>query len=493
MPPQVTGKQRAARIPLNYYHTPDSLRIWQGRLGWLALALSLGWLGASLVCADHREQLDFYASRAPVAGVHQNWDASCSTCHTSFTPISSNSLGLFWADSKESTKKCQACHAGPDHFKDQSSKDNRTCGSCHREHGGAHVSLVNLPDSDCTSCHRDIKAHGGVKFTENVTRFAKSAHPEFRSIKADPGKLKFSHERHLKAGFGTGMTLNDKILLEEDKKRYRREKQGPDDLIQLDCKSCHQLDASDFGVAAKQAAEFPFNITGKRGAGAYMQPIIYENQCQACHPLKQGELAIPHRMQPKDIHELLESFYTNRVVRSREDMKEKKDGQGKTLPRPLPGKLSKVEVQSITNDVLKAETDLYLSKRLCGECHHFDPKDIVQAIKPNVAPKLKVEPTLVPAVWYQHAKFNHTAHRAVSCVECHSEASGSKSESDVLIPNMDNCVKCHAPKSGTVGGVRHNCTECHQYHHGEQPLQGIGAAQRNPREPQTIQNFLLRK
>ena len=41
MPPQVTGKTRAARIPLDYYKHPDILHTWQGRLGWIALIVPL--------------------------------------------------------------------------------------------------------------------------------------------------------------------------------------------------------------------------------------------------------------------------------------------------------------------------------------------------------------------------------------------------------------------------------------------------------------------
>ena len=91
MPPQETGKQRAARIPLDYYKHSDCLGKWKTRLGWLALIVPLAWLGTNFALSN---QQDFYSSRGPVSAVHQTWDASCSTCHVNFTPISNHSFAL---------------------------------------------------------------------------------------------------------------------------------------------------------------------------------------------------------------------------------------------------------------------------------------------------------------------------------------------------------------------------------------------------------------
>jgi hypothetical protein len=63
-----------------------------------------------------------------------------------------------------------------------------------------------------------------------------------------------------------------------------------------------------------------------------------------------------------------------------------------------------------------------------------------------------------------------------------------------MIPGIDNCQKCHAPRredNGVVsGGVRFHCTECHRYHNGAHPLQGIGAAARAPAERRGLEDFL---
>ena len=112
----------------------------------------------------------------------------------------------------------------------------------------------------------------------------------------------------------------------------------------------------------------------------------------------------------------------------------------------------------------------------------------------------EVEPVRIRAVWLRHARFDHTAHRAVACIECHADAysegqNSSKLASDVLIPNIDNCVRCHAPRDEAVakplGGARHDCVECHHYHARDDLLAGKGSLLRGATPPlHTIDQFL---
>ena len=64
-----------------------------------------------------------------------------------------------------------------------------------------------------------------------------------------------------------------------------------------------------------------------------------------------------------------------------------------------------------------------------------------------------------------------------------------------MIPKVDNCKSCHAPAAtfGHSGGVRHDCAECHRYHNGDRPLQGLGAARRDPIDPLTLSDWLKGK
>ena len=63
--------------------------------------------------------------------------------------------------------------------------------------------------------------------------------------------------------------------------------------------------------------------------------------------------------------------------------------------------------------------------------------------------------------WMPHARFDHDAHGAFSCVSCHPKALTGTEASDILLPGMDTCKRCHAPGAGHADS---RCSECHTYH-----------------------------
>ena len=371
--PQETGKQRAARIPLDYYKHGDTIERWKLHLAGVAVLATLAWMGASWALSG---QDDFQSSRGPVASVHQNWDTQCQACHEPFTSISSHSWKTpFLGDATVSNKKCQACHSGADHHKGQS--PDLSCASCHRDHRGREASLVALPDSDCTQCHNKLSQHFGERMQSDVPdvvdKFAKGSHPRFRSLAKDPGKLEFNHRLHLSPGMalregtqvgGTIKTLGQ--IPVPFRNRYRGEQTDKADTapVQLQCASCHQQDVGDQAVFAPRKKS-----PGLRGSGAYMLPINYANHCQACHPLtvdhkpaqgNEPQLAVPHGWQPKDIHLFLDDYFTSKYARSfwqEEAAKPKKD-------RPLPGGVIKTpvpatELEKAQKAIKTAESYLY--------------------------------------------------------------------------------------------------------------------------------------
>jgi hypothetical protein len=118
----------------------------------------------------------------------------------------------------------------------------------------------------------------------------------------------------------------------------------------------------------------------------------------------------------------------------------------------------------------------------------------------------------VPArtVWLEHAKFNHSAHRGVTCASCHPGTAGREISSvqasepePVQILGVDSCRACHSPEKTKVklpdgteslgGGIRHNCTDCHNYHHGDLPLQGRGSRAFSPKDPHDLKDWLKGK
>src|SRR5208337_2485507 len=107
---QTTGKQRAIRIPLDYFKQPNPLERWKLWLSGIALLLAAGWIIAGLVQSDQGRSR---YSRGPLAKVHAAWDTECSACHVSFSPInSSNPAHAMFGKSRASDQQCMNCHEG---------------------------------------------------------------------------------------------------------------------------------------------------------------------------------------------------------------------------------------------------------------------------------------------------------------------------------------------------------------------------------------------
>jgi hypothetical protein len=134
--------------------------------------------------------------------------------------------------------------------------------------------------------------------------------------------------------------------------------------------------------------------------------------------------------------------------------------------------------------VAEQQPRLALSTTGCAKCHLLNDDSVpffertVRAVRAR-------------DVWYEDALFNHIAHRAVSCRECHSGAYPIVDPHQALIeleptlvPQVKKCMECHTTPQETngklAGGARSDCVECHRYHVGSAPLRGLGAALRDP-------------
>lgn len=459
-----TGKQRAARIPLDYYKQPDRLEKGKRRLLLAGLIVPLAltllwWLRGS---AGKRP-----FSRGPVAAVHAAWNDNCTACHEPFKPISSDNLLAGWLPQHVADNRhCQTCHAGPPHHAHQ--KPDLVCSHCHREHRGSDASLVRLDDRACVQCHADLAAHvlsGQATYHTKVSGFH-TDHPPFRQPE-DLGRLKFNHQRHLSAGMklpGGGEVFTIDKLAAADRERYSTG-QAANQPVQLTCASCHQLEG--------EAGAAP-------GDGAYMRPVSYEQHCKACHPLtlpvnRAGTVVdVPHHLQPDQLRRFLWGVFA--------EIKAGKNPEPILPQKPFPGETAEQaqKRQKVAGEVVKAERFLYLGRTACGECHYYEPQ------AGSVRPK-GIKPPQVSEFWFGHAKFAHSAHRAVNCVECHREAQTSAKNQDVLLPSIEDCRRCHTP-----GRARSDCTECHRYHHGDGRQRGIGARERGVKEKDrlTVPDFL---
>lgn len=515
-------------LPLDYFKGPSRVHLWKGRLGWGVFGLTVGGL---LLHWLFSKEPHLGASPGPVSSVHQVWDNTCSACHDPFTVTSTHS----WAPpgmEHSTSESCQTCHKGSPHHTNQTPYLN--CASCHREHNGRDFSLVKIADAHCTQCHQDLQAHSTAERLlqfRNVTVFAEGKHPPFPSIQSDPGKIHFNHALHMMPGMPLrdehgvgGTTFRLKDIPEKYRKRYadQQSDKSPNAPVDLDCRSCHQMETADFNLSPEQQREIGPAALAARSPGKAFLPITYENQCKACHPLQVEDgmpggavkaLTVPHRKQPAELDRWLEDYFTAQAVRGMVGFEKMK------APRPLPGEKS---VKETLEPGLKKLVDVHLErsarslykeplKKNCRLCHTVDETKEVKKTKDGeeIVWHWSIPPSNIPEIWMKYARFDHMAHRAVDCRACHENAyptladgavnpKASAHHKDVLVPNIENCATCHAPASTKrvdgerqkVGGVRFDCVLCHTYHNGAQPLSGRGAKARGARHPRSIPEVL---
>ena len=474
-----SAKQRARRIPLDYYRRLTGLDAAKWLLTSLASLLAggyvlwtlLGWLAGSPAATRQ-------FSPAPVARAHAAWETDCAACHLPGTNLRHDAAAVSLAsallngrnphDHTAIDAQCQKCHAGPEHHSNQVAAEVLSCAGCHREHQGRDADLLRVSDAICTACHANIKQHRQPELPSilgddhKITSFAGS-HPKFRSLAVGERKLKFNHRLHMLPGqYAAGATAAAKKRLSDIPVPYRDRlaRLATDDVIRLNCEYCHEPDV----------------------AGRYYQPTTFERHCAACHS---GELLanvqgadlsaqkqLPHRLTPDQIREFLLGLAGPRP------------GEARLSPaapvQPIPGKTPGENLAQTTQpDValrINEAAGRQMSEARCGKCHVHKPGD-----GPLPYP---VAATSVPAIWLRHARFDHAAHRAMECFACHDRGrliaveGGRRPGIDgpqPIINDIDTCRQCHAPttKWGTAG-ARHDCSACHRYHGGDLPPHGRG-------------------
>jgi hypothetical protein len=514
LPPD-EAKRRTARIETDYLRRQSAFEVWKGRLVLIAALGAIGWIAIAAL-ADREQQL---ASRGPVAHAHAIWENNCQACHIDFTPISGSAGGLALTDwAHASDVNCQQCHAGPPHHDEYALLDagadrqSANCATCHVEHRGRDADLMRIADRHCTVCHADLPSHsrprtGTASGTRSDDRFAASidsfsleTHPTFRSLAEDPGRLKFNHALHMTAGLTHAKDGRQPLKLSDLPSEFRSqytENATEKNLVQLDCRSCHELDRTS--VPAQGGLPDAVNVA--RGDGKYYRPVVYERHCQACHALPYradyesvAEAQLPHRLNAEQLEKRVRELELARLIREKPELQTRLE----TIPGNKPPEvLTATGREWIEQQVQQSARHLEIA--VCAKCHEtskIGENDSADRKFPDVAD------VQVPAVWLKHARFDHSAHRAVTCVECHGGAysdnvRASRLASDVLLPNIENCVQCHAPRreiaGELVGGARHDCVECHNYHGrggGDEWLHGRGSSLRGAKEPRSIDQLL---
>jgi predicted CXXCH cytochrome family protein len=431
----------------------------------------------------------------PVIRQHAAWESSCQACHAPFHSLSSVAVD----------RRCQSCHSGADHHSSQIASEVSACAECHRDHRGREASLVRMDDRMCTRCHENLAAHRTADsgIAVSVTGFTADRHPPFgvvKSPKGDPGQLNFNHELHLRKGLarqpGGAPFVFNQVPPAGRKRLGLKPGMDANSPVQLACGSCHQLDGEEYGENRDPSSR---TVIPVRTSGALMLPVTYEDHCQACHPLhfdsKVPARQVRHGQEPSGVLEELRSFYAGEALKNHPELLHR------SFPRrPKPGEPIDPVVERVgkamDDKVLTAVRMLFGSARKgCVECHQLapQPKALVTA---DAIGNTAIVAVNVRELWFRHARFDHSSHRAVNCEECHEKAGGSSKTRDLLLPGIETCQQCHGPKeaptrsAGFRGGVDHSCVECHRYHDGDHPRQGAGASVFAPKTLSRIRQFL---
>ena len=554
-----TSKEKSARVDWGYHARPDSLSR-NRRALWLfaAVVMALPLFALTIVAALSTAPpgpLAVAASRGPLASVHAAWDQQCEACHTPFQPINGDRwfprlLGENSSHPITSNAKCEACHAGSSHHPNVKPESVGGCVDCHRDHQGRTASLVHLADATCTHCHARLADHATSLKSANspaITGFAEGqGHPEFRAVadpKSHPRTWKFSHAVHLAPGMnvGSGYTFAD-IPDAAERKRYMVlfGEKNPNTAVKLDCVACHQLDAARSQGAAdtltrqeefsKQTSALLHGLPKEplqppRAAGKYYLPVNFEMHCRACHPLTFDETPglrtrhAPHRVQPDELDRFLREVYSARYIADQlPPLPESKREPGRLDPRPadFDDTSRKLAQGKIAEQVRRAKEMLFVGQRTCQECHAVQLPNPADAVAQGHDPRFPTQilPAQLPTVWQPRARFDHSAHRAMKCVDCHPGTGRTVEQERTAaivnappgsaqphyqhspdLPGIATCRTCHAPARSdgdgrSVAGVRHGCTDCHTYHHADRTLQGLGSPHRDPVTRRTLEELL---
>lgn len=574
------SKERASRIPTNYYRNRNPMERWKMLSALGATVLTVVWLAWGFAADSGLPSPSWIEDRyshGPLCKAHQRdregnpLESNCSACHVSFPVLGGESA------KERADGKCYECHkslgtAKETHWPYQSYATTPSCGACHRDHRGVDVDLKVMADSYCIGCHGKIENHvsdkkmlgsykakdfAAVKFFKkdekgklvrkkgklvrikidpakkypsgDITDFAKS-HPEFLWIRAekdgaqDPGAIRFSHEFHLQAGlYGSVEEIPDA----NQRGKYERYQNAKGE-FQLNCNACH---------AAQRVGDVNTEIRSTDALGvlplekdqAYYLPIDYAAHCSACHPmpkplgytepLKHGHrtdpetkkrVKIPPDVIAKEVEKQLSTVGIN-AFRTALPF----------IPRSLPGKAprslrsddsdDKVEKElraKVLNQTLNA---LFNKGGVCNKCHYgyneaggLAPLTRDSTEVANAWGKGKNGPA-IPRIWFRHAEFNHKEHEFMRkdendlgwCVKCHSGTEPPKGAvsfaavdnfatrdgaAKIMMPGKASCAQCHTPTPASIPAgdkenamfrvektkaARHDCTECHLYHHGK--------------------------
>jgi hypothetical protein len=426
-----TTKALARRIDLEYFAKPHWFRRWKFLLSMGMPLIALIWLFAARTQDGQKPY-----SSGPLSHSHAVFTERCSLCHL-------EQAGGFFR--RVDNDACLTCHDAPVHHENQQFEP--ACSSCHVEHRGS-MRLSATDDANCAQCHADLHTKlERSKYDAEITSFEKR-HPEFRTLRTganDQGAIKLNHYVHLAPN-----------LIGPNQRR-----------IQMACEDCHEPDAENArppysGTAAQ--LKYASNLkrtpgqdmaTWRAHAGRMASPE-FARHCAGCHLLsfdqRFGDEMVPHD-NPETIHRFLVQRFTEYIQAHPASVHEI-DNRDRALPeRPNAVKVARDSKQWVDFRVEDAEWLLY--RKTCKQCHVLKTGsgNLPEIAKPQITER-----------WFQHADFDHHAHREIACASCHVKAVNSRETSDVLIAGIASCRHCHRDGGPAKQAAEGRCFECHSYH-----------------------------
>jgi len=484
--PQRDPKTYTRWFRLDYFRRPRTLRRLYAPVLTAVLLLAAAVAAASVAVVVRRAAGPRAAFQAaPVSTPHALFADRCEVCH-----VEGHTFRTAWrlwpADahaSSVSDPACLQCHPVAGHnpqsllFVNGATGQSQGCTQCHHEHRG-DAALARLPDAVCTQCHADLQTRdGGHRYHANITSFA-ADHPPFGEWRDkgggglhDPGTVHFSHKAHLELAKKLAAVAPDRAastwVAANVKQAREMDEQG--------CAYCHKSDA----------------------AGRTMQPIRYQDDCAACHPLlpqvqpgawpaeaeaafRQTPLHHPGRGEdaatvrgelldrfsrlefahpastPPPADAELRPFLLNRPFPPLDDSQRRTLGQVVHAERSLFAADPK-DFRPLPGFEKLVDFDV---KGGCAYCHEEKGRS-------DDGLPLYQAPQLLDR-WFPLARFDHAAHRMMKCTDCHG-AESSTDNKDVLMPKIESCKQCH---DAAAGKARSDCLECHGYHDhaGDKPV-----------------------
>lgn len=367
-----------------------------------------------------------------IAKGHEIFEASCESCHAgNFTQVSD--------------KSCLACHAVGDHNPHAEVGQGlfgQRCAECHFEHNGnAPMSLMIKDDRLCIECHADSTARYPESKLLAVPSWAK--HPEFR-VRLPDAAAEIKQERiplsqKDKLLDRSGIKLNHALHLKPDLR-------GPTGATQLLCQDCHHSSED----------------------GRSMKPIVMERDCQSCHSLgfdsRLPATEAPHA-ESDLVYKFLFATYASFILTEDEGalpagFERHRPGDQQSRSEEQKVSFARVGVEQEARD---AEKELF-TRTACVLCHEVSERKEEAAVL-NAQQKSSFE-TLKPKIperWLPAARFDHGAHEAVQCQECHTDVEKSEATANVLLPQIAKCQECHV-SSAHAAKVSTSCIGCHSFH-----------------------------